>query len=58
MRHKASAWRITHSLRVSVYKPETSDEDHKTCSSFSLRIEEIEDSVHLRAETDEDIDNC
>ena len=55
--HEAAAWRVSHSLGITIYQPKTSDEYYKSGRGFAFSVQEIEDAVHLRAQSDEDIDH-
>ena len=55
MCHQASARRITHTLSVTVYHPKASDEYNHSGGSLSGSVEEMEEPVHLRAETYQDV---
>ena len=51
MGHKATAGRKSHSLGVTVYEPKASDESDHPHSGLALTVHEVEQAVHLRAES-------
>ena len=56
--HQSAAGRIPHALGVSVDEPQRPDEDHQTHRGFAFGIQEMEETVHLGTQADEQVDHC
>ena len=55
--HETAAGRITHSLGEAVDQPQGSDEIHQSDSGLTAGIHIMEQTVHLRAQTDDEVDD-
>ena len=55
--HQRSAGGISHSMDIAVQDPEGADDVDERHRGLAVRIEDVDESVHLRGETDREVDD-
>ena len=56
--HQGGAWGIPHTMHVAVQDPERTYQVDQADRGLPLRIQEVEETVHLRGEADGKVDDA